>query len=137
MSLDIDKHLSTIRGGGCVPERQMRAVIAEVNKLLIEESNVVPVAAPVTLCGDIHGQLYDLFELFKTGGEPPGTSYVFIGDYVDRGCNSVEVFEYLCCLKMKYPHHITLLRGNHESRKITLTYGFSEEIVRKYGNANL
>ena len=55
-------------------------------------------------------------ELFRTGGEIPETNYVFIGDYVDRGCNSVEVFEFFCCMKLKYPSSITLLRGNHESR---------------------
>ena len=58
-------------------------------------------------------------ELFKKGGEIPDTSYVFIGDYVDRGSHSVETFEMLLCLKMKYPGKITLLRGNHESRQIT------------------
>jgi len=63
--------------------------------------------------------LYDLLKLFDIGGEIPETNYVFIGDYVDRGCNSVEVFEYFCCLKLKFPQKITLLRGNHESRAIT------------------
>jgi len=73
---------------------------------------------------------------FRTGLEPPHTSYVFIGDFVDRGYNSVETLQLLFCLKLKYPAHITLLRGNHESRQITQVYGFYEEIMRKYGNAN-
>lgn len=94
-------------------------VCERVKNMLIEESNVQPVAAPVTVCGDIHGQFYDLMELFQKGGEIPKTRYVFIGDYVDRGSHSVETLELLLCLKMKYPGHITLLRGNHESRQIT------------------
>ena len=75
-------------------------------------------------------------ELFKIGGESPHTNYLFLGDFVDRGYNSVETLELLLCLKLKYPGHITLLRGNHESRQISLAYGFYEEIMRKYGNTN-
>lgn len=75
-------------------------------------------------------------ELFRTGGEIPNSRYVFLGDYVDRGYNSVETLELLLCLKLKYPGHIILLRGNHESRQISFSYGFYEEIMRKYGNSN-
>lgn len=70
----------------------------------------------VNVCGDVHGQFFDVLELFNKGGEIPDKNYIFIGDFVDRGYNSVETFEYLLCLKLKYPAHITLLRGNHESR---------------------
>ena len=75
-------------------------------------------------------------ELFKITGEIPNQSYIFIGDFVDRGYTSVETMEYLLCLKVKYPGKITLLRGNHESRNITMAYGFYDEILRKYGNAS-
>eukprot|EP00741_Cyanophora_paradoxa_P011777 tig00020563_g11381.t1 len=117
-------------------ENDLKKLCEGVKELLLEESNVQPVSSPVTVCGDIHGQFHDLLELFRTGGEIPDTNYIFMGDFVDRGYNSLETFTLLLCLKARYPANITLLRGNHESRQITQVYGFYDECQRKYGNAN-
>lgn len=136
IKMDIDECIADLKSSKILPERELRRICEKVKELLIEESNVQPVSAPVTICGDIHGQFFDLLELFKIGGEIPGTNYIFIGDFVDRGYNSVETFELLMCYKIKYPSHITLLRGNHESRQITIVYGFLDEIMKKYGNSN-
>ncbi len=86
------------------------------------ETNIQPVSAPVTICGDIHGQYHDLLELFKVGGECPQTNYLFTGDYVDRGYYSVETISLLICLKLRYPTRMFLTRGNHESRQITQVF---------------
>ena len=131
-----DKWIEDLKQLKCLPEEELKKLCEKAKEIFIEESNVQNVSAPVIICGDIHGQIYDLFELFKKGGEIPNSRYIFMGDYVDRGYNGVEVLEYLLALKIRYPEHITLLRGNHESRQICFAYGFYEEITRKYGNAN-
>ena len=131
-----DKWLEDLKELKCLSERDLKLLCEKAKEIFIEESNVQNVSAPVIICGDIHGQIYDLLELFKKGGDIPNSRYVFMGDYVDRGYNGVEVLELLLAIKIKYPEHITLLRGNHESRQICFAYGFYEEITRKYGNAN-
>lgn len=134
--MNIDKCISDLKAGKILSEDVLQRCCEKVKELFLEESNVQPVSAPVVICGDIHGQFYDLLELFRIGGEIPDSNYIFVGDFVDRGYNSVETIELLMCYKIKYPSHITLLRGNHESRQITMTYGFLDEIIRKYGNSN-
>ena len=131
-----DKWIEQLKQAKCLDEHDLKLLCDKVKEIFIEESNVQPVSAPVIVCGDIHGQFYDLITLFQQGGEIPNNKYIFMGDYVDRGFNSVETLEYLLTLKLKYPNYITLLRGNHESRQISFTYGFYEEINRKYGNTN-
>ncbi|KAM0679628.1 protein phosphatase type 2A [Glugoides intestinalis] len=118
-------------------EEEIRTICNLATDIVSKEENVIAVKSPITICGDIHGQLYDLFELFKIGGMPPYTSYLFMGDYVDRGYHSVETLSFLVCLKIKFPDRVWLLRGNHESRQITQVYGFYDECIRKYGNSNV
>jgi len=133
---DLDRWLETARECKYLAEADLKKLCDKVKELLLEESNVQPVSSPVTICGDIHGQFYDLLELFRTGGEPPETNYIFMGDYVDRGYYSLETFTLLLLLKARYPDRITLLRGNHESRQITQVYGFYDECQQKYASAN-
>ncbi|KAL7676549.1 hypothetical protein ACOME3_002801 [Neoechinorhynchus agilis] len=123
----------------CKPltESQVNNLCDHAKTILVNESNVQKVHCPVTICGDVHGQFHDLMELFYIGGRSPDTNYLFMGDYVDRGYFSVETVSLLVALKVRYPSRVTILRGNHESRQITQVYGFYDECMRKYGNANV
>ncbi|KAJ5746064.1 Serine/threonine-protein phosphatase [Penicillium odoratum] len=134
---DLDRAIEQLRACRLIPESQVRELCYKARELLIEEGNVVSVDAPVTICGDIHGQFHDLMELFRVGGDVPDTNYLFMGDFVDRGFYSLESFLLLLCLKVRYPDRMTLIRGNHESRQITTVYGFYDECIRKYGSANV
>lgn len=135
--IDDYRAISELRACKIIPELKVREICHKARELLIEEANVVQVDAPVTICGDIHGQFHDLMELFRVGGDVPDTNYLFMGDFVDRGFYSLESFLLLLCLKVRYPDRITLIRGNHESRQITTVYGFYDECLRKYGSANV
>jgi len=105
--------------------------------ILSKEDNIVKIPAPVTIVGDIHGQFSDLLKIFDRMGQCPETNYLFLGDYVDRGSHSLETIQLLIALKIRFPSRVTLLRGNHESRQLSQVYGFYDEVMLKYGNANV
>ncbi|KAJ2451003.1 putative serine/threonine protein phosphatase [Coemansia sp. RSA 2336] len=132
MKLDVDDCIERLYKGQVLEEWEIVQICARVEELLIDEPNIVHISAPVTVIGDVHGQFHDLLEIFAIGGRVPSTNYLFLGDYVDRGQHSVETISLLVSLKLRYPQRIHLLRGNHESRNITKTYGFYAECMHKY-----
>ncbi|XP_049817278.1 serine/threonine-protein phosphatase 6 catalytic subunit-like [Aethina tumida] len=136
MSPNLDRWLELAKTCKYLPESDLKQLCNIVSNILLEESNLQPIFTPVTVVGDIHGQYYDLEELFRLGGQVPDTSYVFLGDYVDRGYYSLETLTRLLTLKAKYPDKIVLLRGNHECKRITQVYGFYDECLSKYCNVN-
>ena len=137
MSLNLEKQIETLRNCKIISEADVTALCEKAKEILMEEENVHHVPIPATVVGDIHGQFYDLLELFDVGGQVPSVNYVFMGDFVDRGYYSVETFLLLLALKVRYPKRVTLIRGNHESRQITQVYGFYDECLKKYGTTTV
>jgi serine/threonine-protein phosphatase PPG1 len=133
MGFDVDRYLELAWTGKLIDKDVIKVLTMKVQELLIAEPNVVHISAPVAIVGDIHGQFYDLLELFKVSGRPPGAPFLFLGDYVDRGNHSVEVITLICLLKLKYPRRVYMIRGNHETRTTNTHYGFYAECKEKFG----
>lgn len=102
-----------------------------VQQLLLQEESLLYLESPIKICGDIHGQLNDLVRVLQTGGFDVNSKYLFLGDYVDRGPNSLEVICLLFALKCRFPSNVFLLRGNHESPEMTESFGFAYEVEEK------
>ncbi|CAJ0572107.1 unnamed protein product, partial [Mesorhabditis spiculigera] len=116
-----------------LPLDQVIQVIEDAKKVFMSENCLAEQQVPCKVIGDIHGQYQDMHKLFDIIGRVPKERLVFLGDYVDRGPQSIETIIYLFALKIRHPEYITLLRGNHETPAINKIYGFYNECVLKYG----
>ena len=117
---------------------KLKELCAEVEKIVAQEERCVKVSSPAFVIGDIHGNIEDLFTMEKVLWKSipiVSASYVFLGDYVDRGKWGLECALYLMCLKLLAPNKIVLLRGNHEVRELQKTYTYKKECIKKYGES--
>ncbi|KAJ1914492.1 Serine/threonine-protein phosphatase 5 [Mycoemilia scoparia] len=120
-----------------LPLRYVLWIVCQIQKYLRPLPPIIDAAIPkdhvLTICGDVHGQYYDLLNIFKTNGVPTKTNmYLFNGDFVDRGSFSLETVLLLFMYKLLNPDGFFLNRGNHESINMNQMYGFEGEIRAKY-----
>ncbi|EAU35454.1 serine/threonine-protein phosphatase PP-Z [Aspergillus terreus NIH2624] len=139
-SIDLDDMITRLLDAGystkvtktvCLKNAEITAICTAARELFLKQPALLELSAPVKIVGDVHGQYTDLIRLFEMCGFPPASNYLFLGDYVDRGKQSLETILLLLCYKLKYPENFFLLRGNHECANVTRVYGFYDECKRR------
>ncbi len=103
----------------CLKNAEIVAICQAAREVFLSQPTLIELSPPVKIVGDVHGQYSDLIRLFEMCGFPPAANYLFLGDYVDRGKQSLETILLLLCYKIKYPENFFLLRGNHECANVT------------------
>ncbi|KAI1137094.1 phosphoprotein phosphatase PPZ [Hypoxylon sp. FL0543] len=115
----------------CLKNAEIVAICQRARECFLSQPALLELDPPVKIVGDVHGQYTDLIRMFEMCGFPPSANYLFLGDYVDRGKQSLETILLLLCYKLKYPENFFLLRGNHECANVTRVYGFYDECKRR------
>ncbi|TIA18896.1 phospho protein phosphatase PPZ, partial [Aureobasidium pullulans] len=111
----------------CLKNAEIFAICQAAREVFLSQPALLELAPAVKIVGDVHGQYTDLLRMFEMCGFPPNSNYLFLGDYVDRGKQSLETILLLLCYKLRYPENFFLLRGNHECANVTRVYGFYDE----------
>ncbi len=127
-SMDIDDMINRLLDVGysgkisksvCLKNAEITGLCMAAREVFLSQPTLIELSPPVKIVGDVHGQYTDLIRLFEMCGFPPSSNYLFLGDYVDRGKQSLETILLLLCYKVKYPENFFLLRGNHECANVT------------------
>lgn len=115
----------------CLKNAEIFTICSRAREVFMSQPALLELSPPVKIVGDVHGQYTDLIRMFEMCGFPPNSNYLFLGDYVDRGKQSLETILLLLCYKIKFPENFFLLRGNHECANVTRVYGFYDECKRR------
>lgn len=115
----------------CLKNSEIALICSKAREIFLSQPSLLELSPPVKIVGDVHGQFGDMIRMFTKCGFPPTSNYLFLGDYVDRGKQSLETILLLLCYKIKYPENFFLLRGNHECANVTRVYGFYDECKRR------
>ena len=138
--IDIDDTIQKLLDAGyaakrtknvCLKNSEIAQICQQAREIFLSQPSLLELSPPVKIVGDVHGQYGDLLRLFTKCGFPPQSNYLFLGDYVDRGKQSLETILLLLCYKIKYPENFFILRGNHECANVTRVYGFYDECKRR------
>ena len=115
-------------------EAEIKWLCSTSKEIFVSQPVLLELEAPIKICGDVHGQFYDLLRILELefGGYPPDSNYLFLGDYVDRGKQSLETICLLLAYKIKYPENFFMTRGNHECSSINRIYGFYDECKKRF-----
>lgn len=125
------------KNGKVLHKKYASKIILKCRSIFEKDKSLVHISVPddkeVTVCGDIHGQYYDLLNIFAINGNPSQVNpYLFNGDFIDRGSFSVEVIITMLAWKVRFPNHFFMARGNHETKNLNKMYGFEGEVRHKY-----
>lgn len=120
-----------------IEKNEINYIIQKSKEIFLSQPTLLELSSPIKVVGDLHGQFNDLLRILKLSGFPPNSNYLFLGDYVDRGKQSLETILLLLCFKIKYPNNFFMLRGNHESGNISKIYGFYDECKRRLGSVKI
>lgn len=115
----------------CLKNAEITAICNAARELFLSQPALLELSTPCKIVGDVHGQYTDLIRMFEMCGFPPNSNFLFLGDYVDRGKQSLETILLLLCYKLRFPENFFLLRGNHECANVTRVYGFYDECKRR------
>ncbi|KAI9227604.1 MAG: type 5 protein serine/threonine phosphatase isoform [Piptocephalis tieghemiana] len=133
----LDQLISHLKEQKSLHRKYAFQILRCIKEYMTEQPSLIDVTIPeggkITVCGDVHGQFYDLLNLFDLAGQPSEShAFLFNGDFVDRGSFSIEVVLLLFAYKCRFPHHFFLTRGNHETREMNRVYGFEGEAKAKF-----